>query len=273
MATAVKKAVKPKPKPTPKKRQKGKPAPKTARKKIPPEIVKLVIKEVDEALKLPENAVIDLDAYDWGGEKLTRNQKLFIVWYTTPGTKYYHRVMPAALKAGYSQKTAQVDAYKFRNDPRIDKLIRKFDDITEKVNVRDAVQRWTQEKIIRGDYKVSDYYKMVEYKDKLGRPQQKLMLKTFEELTEDQLLCLDGIDAKGMNGTLIYSLPDREKIRDNLSGIMRKEAGNEGDDEEETMEIIMERLTVKKTIRTIKDEVSQAAGLLRLPKGEAITEL
>ena len=277
MATAVKKKVKPKPKSKAKTQPKAKPAPKRKQvnKKPAPKKRQYDLVRKDESLELPDNAVIDLSAYDWGGEKLTDNQKLFVVWFTTPGTKCYHRVMPAALKAGYAKDTAHVTAYKLRNDPRIDKLIRQFDDNLGKVNVRDTVERWIQEKIIRGDYKVSDYYKTVYYEDRLGNPKQKLMLKPIEELTEDQVLCIDGVDVKGQQGTPIYLLPDKEKLRDSFIAMVRKQdMDNENTDfEEETMEIIMERLTVKKTIRKEKDEISQMAGLIRQAKGDPITEL
>jgi len=233
-------------------------------------------KEVDESLIIPEKVVIDLNAYDWEGEELTEKQKLFVIWFSTPGTEYYHRAMKAARKAGYTDNTAHVAAHKMRNNPKIDKFIKKFESTIAKTNITETAQRWIQEKIIRGDYRVKDFYETVEYiNEKTGEPVKKLALKNIEDLSDDQQLCIDGVDVKGQQGTMIYTLPDREKVRDSLISLVKKmeEKDNDGDDEdEETIEVILERLTVKKTIRQAKDETSRTSGLFRLPKN-VITEL
>jgi hypothetical protein len=231
-------------------------------------------KPASTALTLPDGTIIDLSTYDWEGERLTEAQKLFIIWFSTPGTEYYHKAMKAARKAGYTPKTANAVACKMRNDPKIKKFIDKIENTIGKANLVDAAQRWLQEKITRADYDIKDFYETTDYEDKNGVPHKKLMLKPLEELTPEQRLCIDGVDVKGMSGTMVYSLPDREKIRDSLIEFLRKQQiDNEDSNDEETMEIIMERLTVKKTMRKAKDEVSQVAGLLIPPRGEAITEL
>jgi len=100
-----------------------------------------------------------------------------------------------------------------------------------------------------------------------------MALKKIEDLSEDQLLCIDGIDVKGQQGTMIYTLPDREKVRDSLISLVQKmDQGNKDDEEDEPIEIIVERLIVKRMARQAKDDISQSAGLFRIPKN-AITEL
>jgi len=266
MATTAKTKGKPKPKAKPK----GKPAPMPSKKKTSPKVTKKVVKKTDESIKLPDNAVIDLTAYDWGEEKLTDIQKYFIVWFTTPGTKCYHRVMTAALKAGYAYKTAQATAYKFRNDPRIDRLIRQFDEKIGRVNIVDTVQRWIQEKTIRGDYDVKDYYETVDQENtRTGETRRVLRLKDIGELTPEQRLCIDGIDVKGMQGTMIYSLPEREKIRDSLINIMQKSQGGDSDDYdiETVAEIIKGNIQVKMKVITKNREImARADGFVDAPR-------
>jgi hypothetical protein len=231
--------------------------------------------KIQDALKLPDKAVINLSAFDWGEEKLTRRQKLFVAWFCTPGTDGYHCAMKAARKAGYTETTAHTVAHKMRRDPKIDKLIRQFDDTIGKVNIIDTAQRWIQEKIIRGDYDINDFYEIQAYQNpKTGEFNQQAVLKPLEALTPEQRLCIDGIDVKGQKGVTVYTLPDREKVRDSLIALVHKQNMNkdDGDEEEETLEIIMERLSLKKTIRHAKDEVGKIAGLVRLPK-EPIQEL
>jgi hypothetical protein len=231
-----------KPAPKPKAKPTGKAAPKTASKKTP---VKPKPKTKDESLELPDNVCVDLTAYDWGNEKLTDNQKLFIIWFATPGQECYRRAMKAARKAGYTEKTAHAVAYKLRKE--LDRQIQLFEESIGKVNIVDTAQRWLHEKVIRGDYKTLDFYKTVYYEDKLGQPQQKLILKSDEELTPEQHLCIDGIDVKGQKGTPIYNLPDREKVRDSLINFVQKSQGG-GDDEydiETVAEIIKVNIRVK----------------------------
>jgi len=161
-----------------------------------------------------------------------------------------------------------------RFDPKIDKFIKKIENTIVKLNTIDVAQRWIQEKITRGDYKVKDFYETVEYvNEKTGEPVKKLALKNIEDLSEDQLLCIDGIDVKGQQGTVIYTLPDREKVRDSLISLVQKmDQGNKDDEEDEPIEIIAERLIVKRMARQAKDDISQSAGLFRIPKN-AVTEL
>jgi hypothetical protein len=280
MATAAKTRAKPGVKPKPTQKTKARPRAKTTAKKAtvgknkPAVKPKPTPKSKDVSLQIPNGAVIDdLTAYDWGDEKLTDNQKLFIIWFATPGQPCYRKAMKAARKAGYTPKTANAVSYKLRRE--LDKHIRIFEDNLGKVNIVDTARRWIQEKITRGDYDVNDFYETVNQINKNGQVKQVLRLKDLAELTPEQRLCIDGVDVKGQQGTLVYVMADREKNRESVIAMVRKQEmdGENTDADEETMEIIMERLTVRKTIRSEKDEISQIAGLMRLPKGEPITEL
>jgi hypothetical protein len=219
---------------------------------------------VKNSLKMPDGSVIDLDAFDWGEEKLTEKQKLFVVWFCTPGTEYYHCGLKAARKAGYTKETANAFAYKLRRDLKIDKLIKKFEDSIGKFNILDAAQKWMQEKIIRGNYNVKDFYDVQEYIDRLGNKQKRLVLKHPEDLTPEQQICIDGIDVKGQKGIMVYTLPDREKVRDSLIAyVQKKEAENDDDgmDIETITEIIKGNVKVKtRIIDRNRDILEKAVG-------------
>lgn len=222
----------------------------------------------DESLIIPANVVVDLNAYDWGGGKLTDLQKLFIIWFTTPGQDCYRRAIKAARKAGYTSKTASVIAHKLRRD--LDKHIRQFEENIGKVNIVDTAQRWIQEKIIRGDFDVKDFYETVDQENiKTGETRRVLRLKDIEELTPEQRLCIDGIDVKGMQGTMIYSLPDREKVRDSLINFMQKSQGGDDDDYdiETVAEIIKGNIQVKMKVITKNREImARADGFVDAPR-------
>jgi phage terminase small subunit len=232
---------------------------------------------VKDSLKMPDGSIIDLSSFDWGGEKLTEKQKLFIVWFCTPGTEYYHCGMKAARKAGYTANTAHDAAYKMRRDPKIDKLIKKFDDAIGKYNILDAAQRWIQEKIIRGDYDVKDFYDIQSWTNEKTKQSGKTpVLKDLEELTAEQRLCIDRVDVVGQRGVMVYVFPDREKIRDSLIAyVQKKEAGQDDDgyDIETLTEIIKGDVKVKtRIINRNKEILGKAAGFMDIPKGLAEEE-
>jgi phage terminase small subunit len=233
-------------------------------KKVPTE------KNVKDSYLMPDGSMIDLDSYDWGKDKLTDKQKLFVVWFCMPQTEYYHQAMKAARKAGYTPKTAGYLACNLRRDPRIEKLIKQFEDAIGKRNLIDAAERFLQEKIIRADFDVRDFYKTIEYTNKIGETKKQLILKDMEELTPEQRLCIDGIDVKGQKGIMIYTLPDREKIRDSLIAHAKKENVENGDEEFDTetiAEIIKGNIQIKiKEINRNKEIMNKATGFVDIPK-------
>jgi hypothetical protein len=227
-------------------------------------------KNVKDSYLMPDGSMIDLDSYDWGKDKLTEKQKLFVVWFCMPQTEYYHQAMKAARKAGYTPKTANYLACHLRRDPRIEKLIRQFEDTLGKQHLVDAAERFLQEKIIRADFDIKDFYETKEYKDRIGETKKQLILKDIEELTWEQRLCIDGIDIKGQKGEMVYTLPDREKIRDSLIAHAKKESLENGDDEfdaETIAEIIKGNIQIKiKEINRNKEIMNKAAGFVDIPK-------
>jgi hypothetical protein len=216
-------------------------------KKVPTE------KNVKDSYLMPDGSMIDLDSYDWGKDKLTDKQKLFVVWFCMPQTEYYHQAMKAARKAGYTPKTAKAEAFKQRRDPRIEKLIKQFEDSIGKRNLLDAAERFLQEKIIRSDFDVRDFYEILEEPiGETGRIRRILKLKNMDELTREQLLCVDGIDVKGQLGIPVFILPDRQKERDGIIAFAKKETSTnieDGYNADETKEIIIERITVREAKR------------------------
>jgi hypothetical protein len=193
-----------------------------------------------------------LTAYDWGEEKLTEKQRQFIFYFTWPGQDGFHCAMRAAKKAGYGQAVANSLVYKMLRDPKIQKLIQRFEG-QAKESVHDAAQRFIQEKIIRADYDIADFYDITDYfNEKTGEVSKSFNLKDLQELTKEQRLCIDSIDAKGQKSTPVYVMADRQKERDSIIALDATwNGGNKGNeyDVEETKEIIMERITIRQERR------------------------
>jgi hypothetical protein len=223
--------------------------------------------DLQDSLVIPDGSLIDLTNFDWGKQHLTDKQKLFVAWFCTPGTDTYHCITRAARKAGYMESTAHDVGYKMRQNPKIDALIKKFEAKIGKYNLIDAAQRWIHEKIIRGDYDVNDFYEA----DTNGQ----LRLKPPNRLTKEQRLCIDGLDVKGQKGIMVYTFPDREKIRDSLIAYVKKdETGKDGDgyDVETLTQIIKGEVKVKTRIINRNKELLAKADGFRTPPRELVEE-
>jgi hypothetical protein len=218
--------------------------------------------------------IVDIDLC---GIKLTALQFNFILNYVTPGQPCFHNALQAALKAGYSEAFAKSNIYGILQNPDIQKIVKKNEILIHNV-IHDSAMRALELKQRRAFYDPVDYFQKEEISvtNKNGDKLKKsiMTLKPLEEMTPEQRMCIDGIDIKGA-GDPVYLMADRERELNDIIKIDNdfSKDQSDGGGEEETMEIIMERLTVKKTMRKEKDEMSQTASLVRLPKGKAITEL
>jgi hypothetical protein len=72
----------------------------------------------------------------------------------------------------------------------------------------------------------------------------------MQDMTPEDRMCIDGVDFKGMQGIPVYSLPDRAKEINDIIKIDNELSKSVADtSEEETREIIMERITIRETKR------------------------
>jgi hypothetical protein len=196
--------------------------------------------------KTPKSAAV----YGLGGERLTEKQKQFVFYFTWPGQDGFHCAAKAANKAGYSKATAHTHACKMLRDPKIKKLIQKFESEAREA-VHDAAQRFVQEKITRADYSVRDFFDVTEgVNEKTGRPWRLFLPKNPESLTDEQLLCVENIQTSRGAGNIVFA--DRQKERDAVIALDRAwngESGRAGQDLEEIREVIIERVTMRREKR------------------------
>jgi phage terminase small subunit len=210
--------------------------------------------------------------------KLTPLRKLFLIYYLTPGQPYFQKAYEAAIKAGYSHTTARTDIYEILRLPDIQKIIKVNESIAYQ-KLHAAAMRAMALKELRAFYDPIDYFeeKEVTKESKKGDvyKTREMRLKDMKDMTPEQRLCIDGVEIKGFASIPTYLMADRDKNADDLIKLDKeasKSSGNE-DDETETMEIIMERLTVKSTVRKTKDAISDIAGLKKIPQVNGAIEL
>lgn len=207
---------------------------------------------------------IDLDSFDWGEDcKLTEKQKLFVIWFTYPG-KTYHNAMQAALKAGYTKNTANVESARMRRIPQIAALIKKFDDVYVRESVDDFFHNALQTKIARASFDIKDFYERRTYTDKDGNEHEYIGIKDPSELTPEQRKCIDGIRINN-NGSPSYEFADRTHETEFLMKLKKEIDGAGKDDDsfqvETTAEIIKGNLQVKTKVIKANAEITELSDL------------
>jgi hypothetical protein len=190
---------------------------------------------------------------DFCGVKLTALRRALIVNYVTPGQPCFHNALQAALKAGYKQATAKSEIYSVLRDPNIQKIIRTNENLIHQA-VHESAMKALELKQRRAFFDPIDYFQETEIDvtNKKGDEYTKTVmeLKPLEKMTPEQRMCIDGIDIKGQASVPVYLMADRAKELNDIIKIDNELAKGLGStDEEETREIIMERITIRETRR------------------------
>jgi hypothetical protein len=204
-------------------------------------------KNQEEIEALPESGI------DFCGVKLTALRRAFIIYYVTPGQLCFHNALQSALKAGYRKATAKSDVYGLLREPDIQKIIRANESLIHQ-KVHESAMRAIELKQRRAFFDPLDYFEEKEItitkKDGDEYTKSVMELKPLQDMTPEQRMCIDGIDIKGHANIPVYLMADREKELNDIIKIDNELAKGLGStDEEETREIIMERITIRETRR------------------------
>ena len=227
-----------------------------------PQKSRRMLKVKPEKVDFP-NEDIDLNSFDWGENcRLTDKQKLFVVWFVHPAMK--HNAYQAALKAGYSQKTAKVHCGKLRSDPEIASYVKKFEAQFLRTSLEDFYNEAIQNKIKRATYDVNDFHEMKTFTDGNGVDHEYLSIIDPAKLTPEQRKCIDEIKINN-NGSPSYVFADRThetefllKLKERLEG----EGNNEDSFQvETTAEIIKGNLQVKTKVIKANQETAEMSEL------------
>ena len=208
-----------------------------------------VSKTSEDSGVLLDEATTELD---FCGVELNARRYAFLVNYLTPGGECFHNALKSAMKAGYSEETAKARIYKIMREPDMQRIISANAALAFQ-SLHEAAKMAIEVKKQRALYKPSDFFqrKKIVVTTKKGKYEiEKVELKPLEEMTDLQQMCVDGIEIKGQASIPVYTMPDRGK---ELNEIIKMDAdwsksiADTG--EEETREIIIERITVRETKR------------------------
>jgi len=225
----------------PKKTVKTKPNKKNAQKAVKPSKAKNIRKTLEES-----GVLTDADI-DFCGISLKGRLHAFLSYYLTPGQYCFHNARQAAIKAGYAESTASVIIYGILKKPEIQKIISANENLATH-SLHEAAKKAIEIMKLRAFYKPKDFIEIKSVTDRLGRVKRKVLLKDIKEMPDELQYCIDGVDIK--QSEPVYILPDRKK---ELSDIIKLDAeyskSTGGSEEEETREIIMERITIREAKR------------------------
>ena len=216
------------------------------------------------SVTLDDGSVIDLDSFDYGEAKLTQKEKLFIFWYTYPESNSYHDSAKSARKAGYALKNSRMSGYQLRHNPKIAALIAQFDKDVIKTNLEDAYHKILQRKIIRASFSGLDFYTVEDHTTDEGKTYTNVSIKKPEELTEEQKLCIDGVEYVGQRSIPNYKLPNRSAEENKLIELYEKANGADnadGYEVETTAEIIKGNLQVKTKVMKANKDIAELSEL------------
>jgi hypothetical protein len=195
-----------------------------------------------------EGSVLDLSGID---NTLTDRAKRFVFFFTYPGTDCFQSKIRAAIRAGYAKKNAVSSGYKLCQNPVIKKEIERLSGMYASETLDSAYRRYINTLETRAFYDLSDFVSGATF-------------KPIEEIDPEKRLCLDQVVLNTKGEILGYTFGNRKSAMSEIKNIYEKIHNldiDDGEDDELTMEIIKERLTVKMVARKETDEISRIAGL------------
>ena len=191
-------------------------------------------------------------AVDFCGIKLSAKRYAFLTHYLTPDSPYFHNARQSAIKAGYAENTANVEIYRMLQEPGIQKIVQHNERLAH-LALHESAKRAIEIKQQRAFFDPSEYFeeKEITIPTKQGEITKTVMaLKPMDKMTREQRMCIDGVDIKGQSSIPVYIMPDRAKELNDIikiDGELSKAVADTS--EEETREIIMERITIRETKR------------------------
>lgn len=217
---------------------------------------KVTREEKETSLILDDGSIIDLNKTDdWLGKRLSERVKRFIFWYCYPyNNDAYHSPHKAAVKAGYPNKNASMNAYSIQLTHK--DVIENFESKFEKITIVDSLKRVLKAKLERIDFDILDFYEVKEGAD----GHKRIYMKMPDEIPLDKRKVIDGIDYKGMQGIPNYVLPDKNKELEGLFKLLDKLEGKSSEN----------KTDVNLFLNIIKDKADSAQKVIATHDQEAL---
>lgn len=211
---------------------------------------------------------INLDTEIKWTQSLNDGQKLFVFYYCSQSS-LKRNATEAARLAGYSVKTAKLQAHNFLKMPSILAEIKNVNSqlfkIITKTNLESTVKDIIARKQARLNMSAVEFYDIEKRTTDEGYEYISAMMKTPDKLTDEQKELIEDIEFVGQRSIPHYRLPSKTQTENELLKIYKdlkdnEEPGNDFD-VETTAEIIGEKLQVKTKILKQNRETAEMSEL------------
>ncbi len=225
-----------------------------------------------------KQSCINLDSELKWTQNLTDAQRLFVFHYANQ-SNLKKNAAEAARLAGYSKKTAKTQAGQLLKNPLIlaeikninTQLLKNF----TKLDLESTVKAIIERKQARLNIRAEDFYNIERKTTDDGFEYVNAMIKTPEELTEEQKELIEDVEFVGQRSIPHYKIPSKTQTENELLKIYKdlKDTEDNGNDFdiETTAEIIGEKLQVKtKVIKQNREtaEMSELAAIGAITREE-----
>jgi hypothetical protein len=190
-----------------------------------------------EAGPITDNGiVVDTSEIDNG---LTERAKRYVFWYCYPGTDCYQHKTRAAIKAGYTKKNAVTTGYKLSKNPIIKKeterLLREY--VTDSVD--SMYSRYVNTLEARAFFDPADFITGTAF-------------KPVEEIAPEKRIAIEQAVTDREGKIVAYQFGSRRAAMAEIRELRgnRYTDGGEGQDVEEIREVIIERVKLRREMRS-----------------------
>jgi hypothetical protein len=195
----------------------------------------LTKKKIDKQQNTYQGVVVDVSDIS---DELTDRAKRFVFWYCFPGSDSFQNKKRAAIAAGYAPRNASTSGYKLCKNPQVIKEIERVSKSHSTEAINTLYRKYINSLEVRAFFDPADYIAGADF-------------KPIEEIAPEKRVCLEQavIDMKG--GKIMgYEFGSRRAAMAEIRELHAKEHYGDGDNgEEETREIILERIAIREARR------------------------
>jgi hypothetical protein len=170
-------------------------------------------------------------------EELTDRAKRFVFWFCFPGSDTFQNKKRAAIAAGYASRNASVSGYKLCKNPQVTKEIERISKSYNSETIDTLYRKYINTLETRAFFDPAEYITGTAFKQ-------------IENIPLEKRICLEQPVINKKGEVVGYAFGSRKAAMTEIKELYEKERHNRDNDEhEETIEVIMERVTLRQKQR------------------------
>jgi len=192
-------------------------------------------KKVEKQQNVYEGTPIDLTDIS---KELTEKARRFVFWFAAPYSDAFLSKKNAAIAAGYAKRNAATSGYKLCRNPKVAEEIEKLSKRFNAETIDNLYQKYIKTLEARAFYDLADFIDESKFKD-------------LSDIAPEKRLCLDQAVVDAKEGKILsFTFGSRKAALLEIKELHKRQHPDaNGMDEEETREIIMERIAINERRR------------------------